>query len=258
MGSVNQLYQISINTFKQLTQGKVLANTLFLSIGLMVFSFVTTKFTFGVPHKVAIDVGLGLLTLSSVIIALSLGVGLISNEIEARTLYVILSRAVKRETFYVGKILGLSLVLLVNVIILGIFTLITFVILGGEIDSLILWSMFYIFLEAELLLVVTVFLSLICNKALNIVSTITLWIVGHSIASVLETRMVKHYPALKSALQTYEYFFPGFYKLNLKDHAIYQQVVENSYLFSGILYTLLYSSAIILISCIMFRKKNLD
>lgn len=258
MSRLSQLFTISINTFIQLSRGRIFLNTGFLSIGLILLCFIATKFTYGVAYRVALDIGLGLLTLSSVIIAISLGVGLIANEIESRTLYVVLSRSVPRYIFLLGKFFGLIGIMAVNILILGTSTIATYYFLGGKIDSLILWAIFYILLEAELLLLITLFLSLISNKVITIMMTLTLWFLGHAVYDIVDSPFVESIPWLKTLLGYYAYIFPAFYKINLKDFVLYQQTLPLPYLLSGAFYAVLYSTAVIIFSCIAFNKKNLE
>ena len=56
-----------------------------------------------------VNLGLSSISLFGVIIAIFIGIGLVSKEIEKKTLYTILSRPVRRWEFIVGKYLGLLL-----------------------------------------------------------------------------------------------------------------------------------------------------
>lgn len=258
MTSFKKITLISFNTFKHITQGKVLVNTLFITIALFMVTFVATKFTYGSPQKVALDIGLGLLSISCLIISLSVGVGLISDEIESRTLYVILARAVRRYEFILGKVLGLSLVLLINLLILCGATLLTYMFLGGKMNGLIIWCMGFICLESWLLLFVTVLFSLITNKVFTVILSIIIWSLGYIASSTLETPFVETIPYLKEILEVYTFIFPAFYKFNLKDFILYEANLPLDYLLYTLLYFALYSSGLIVITSMIFNKKNLD
>ena len=53
-----------------------------------------------------------------VLIAIFVGIGLVSKEIEKKTIYTIVSKPVARFQFLLGKYLGLSLTLLINTAIM--------------------------------------------------------------------------------------------------------------------------------------------
>src|SRR5690606_26795267 len=118
-------------------KSKILYNILFLGIGLLVVTYIAQQFTYGAPSRVALDFGIGVLSLSSVGIAIFMGVGLLSKEIENRTVYMIISRPVKRSSFVLGRILGLNFILLLNILILAALTLMVYFFTGGVIQPLI-------------------------------------------------------------------------------------------------------------------------
>lgn len=255
---IAQLYLISKNTFKEVLQAKVLFNILFVALGLILITFISTRFTFGVPHRIAIDIGLGLLTISSIVIALSLGVGLLSNEINNRTIYVILSRSVPRDVFLWGKFIGLFLILVTNILILGLSTIVCFYLLGGKVDNLIMWCIFYVVLEAGLVLSLSILVSLIASKSLAAIITLSLWLAGHGIDSAINTLFAQGNAWVTTILQVNKLLLPNFYKFNLKDYVLYQQDVSGNILLSGTFYALSYTLGVIVLSSFIFRRKNFD
>ena len=67
-----------------------------------------------------INLGLTAVSLFGVVIAIFIGIGLVSKEIEKRTLYTVLSRPVRRWEFIVGKFFGLAGTLVVNTFFMAI------------------------------------------------------------------------------------------------------------------------------------------
>jgi len=245
-------------TFKEILKSKILINVFFVGFGLMVVTFVATEFTFGVPERVAVDFGLGMLSLSSVAISLFLGVGLLSKEIESRTVYMIISRPVSRHSFIIGKIIGLMGIQLVNIIILSIMTLSAAYLLGGNISSLLFWSVGFIFLESLMLLLVVSLVSLLANNVLTVLLSLVLLLLGHSIRETQEITFIKNNQILDWLLEVYHFFLPAFYKLNLKDFVIYEKSLPISYLGSALLYGVTYSAALLVLIIAVFNRKNLD
>jgi len=69
----NKSLIIAAYTFKELLKSKILLNVFFIGLGLMLVTYVATEFTYGVPERVALDFGLGMLSISSLAISLFLG-----------------------------------------------------------------------------------------------------------------------------------------------------------------------------------------
>lgn len=255
---MNKIKIIGVTTFKEIVKSKILINTLFLGLSLLLVTYIAFSFTYGEPDKIALDFGLGMLSLSSIGIAIFIGVGLLSKEIDNRTVYMIISRPVSRGTFIVGKLLGLSLVLVLNVLILSVLTLSLYFIIGGVFSSLILWSILFIVLEAILVLFVVSFLSLISSQTIAVMVTLVLYIVGQSIKAAQDTSFAKATPFMAEILEVYHLFLPAFYKLNIKQYVIYKSHLPFEYLGGTVLYTVAYSIFLLVMCIVVFDKKNLD
>ena len=65
-------------------------------------------------------------------IAIFVGVGLVSKEIEKKTVYAIFSKPVLRGEFIAGKYLGLCATLLLNVAVMGVGVSIALLYVGGS------------------------------------------------------------------------------------------------------------------------------
>jgi ABC-type transport system involved in multi-copper enzyme maturation permease subunit len=249
---------IAFYTFKELWKSKILLNVFFVGLGMMLVTYVATEFTYGVPERVALNFGLGMLSISSLAISLFLGVGLLSKEIESRTVYMIVSRPVARYSFIIGKILGLMGIQAVNVLILSAMILISTSLLGGKLTTLIFWTIGFTFLESLMLLLVVSLVSLLANNVLTIILSVVLLLLGHSIKETQSITFVKNTPWMNALLEIYHFFLPAFYKLNLKDFVIYEKSLPLPYLGGALAYGLLYSLALTLIIMAIFNKKNLD
>lgn len=245
-------------TFKEIWKSKILLNVFFVGLALMVVTYVATEFTYGVPERVALDFGLGMLSLSTLGVSLFLGVGLLSKEIESRTVYMVISRPVPRYSFILGKLIGLMGIQALNVIILSVMTMTATYFLGGKLNGLILWAVGFIFLESLMLLLVVVLLSLMANNILSVLFSLVLLLLGHAIRDTQEISFIKTNPLVTKILDLYHFALPAFYKLNLKDFVIYKNELPLSFLVSSLAYGLIYSGFLLCIVVYLFQRKNLD
>ncbi|HXH31684.1 MAG TPA: hypothetical protein VNJ01_12795 [Bacteriovoracaceae bacterium] len=256
--TLSKIKTIAYFTFKELLKSKILINVFFVGLGLMVVTYVATEFTYGVPERVALDFGLGMLSISSLAISLFLGVGLLSKEIESRTVYMVISRPVPRFAFILGKILGLMGIQLVNVLILSLMTVASTSFLGGELTSLFAWAIGFILLESFLLLLIVVLVSLLANNVLTVLLSLVILFLGHSIKDTQEIAFVKSQPLLSLLLEAYNFILPAFYKLNLKDFILYNTSLPLGYLLPNLAYGVLYSLALLFFIIVIFNRKNID
>lgn len=247
---------IAKQTFAEIYESKVLLNVAFLGAFLFLVTFVASEFSYGVANKVTLDIGLGTLSLSVVGIALFLGATLIEKEIANRTLYMVISRPVSRTTFLLGKLLGLAGILLVNELILFVILYAFYFALGGSYNYLIPWSLFYIYLESLIVMLIVVFFSLISNNIISVFITLTLFASGHAVESVRETMAYKTNPMLQAFVDYYSYILPNFTKLNIKTFVLYERFIESGYLLSAFLYGALWSLVFLSLSTLVISKKE--
>ena len=258
LNDIGKIKTIAYYTAKEVIKSRILYNVLLLGISLLVVTYVAFSFTYGEASRVALDFGLGMLSISSVGIAIFIGVGLLSKEIENRTVYMIVSRPAPRYTFILGKILGLTCVLVLNILLLAALTLACYLTLGGELYPIISYAILFTIFESILVLLVVSLVSLVMSPTMSVLITIVIYISGHAIGEAKMTQFANHFPSLMKLLDFYQFVLPAFTKLNIKDYVLYKQTIGFDYIFSTLSYSVIYSMFLVLLSIIVFEKKNLD
>src|ERR1700680_4453773 len=115
-----RLIHIASNTFREAVRDRVLYNLIAFALLLSGAAIFVGQISIDIERLVVINVGLTAVTLFGIVIAIFIGIGLVSKEIEKRTLYTVLSRPVRRWEFIVGKFLGLAGTLIVNTFFMAI------------------------------------------------------------------------------------------------------------------------------------------
>lgn len=255
---MKKIFLVSQVTLKEVFRTKILNGLIGLSFVLLVLIYIASEFAYGAPEKVALDIGFGILSLSNMAIAIFLGSTLLSKEIESKTLYMIISKPITRNGFLIGKLLGLSSVLILNTIFLSSITIGLFLFLGGAFSSLMLWCAFFILLESLLLLSVSVTFSLISNSTLTVFYSIFFLIAGHNINETKKIIFTKISKLFSFILESAQFIIPDLERFNLKDFLIYRQSLSMNYYFVNIGYAFLVIGFFVLISSYLFSIKNLD
>lgn len=258
MNDILKIFLIARYTFVEIYKSKIMLSIIILGAALLLVSYVASEFSFGVPARIALDFGFGSLTFSSIGMAIFVGVNLVSREIESRTVYMALSRPIRRYSFLLGKILGLAGILFVNIFVLTSLTLGFYFSLGGVFTELFLWMALFAFLESFLTMLLVIFFSLITNITMSVIYTIALYIAGHAISDLLALPFVKANPLLEKSILAYSWIFPNFGKINIKDYAIYNQTLDLHFLLGATAYACCYALMLLIISSAIFQKKNLD
>jgi ABC-type transport system involved in multi-copper enzyme maturation permease subunit len=255
---MKKILTIARYTILDILRSNILVGTTLLGFGVLIASGLVSTFAFGNPKKVALDLGLGLMTLSLLGIALFLGVNLISKEIRDRTIYLTLSRGISRASFLFGKVLGLSFVLFLNATILSIFVILIYLYNGGILNHLFFMSVLLSYLSSLILLNVVLFFSLITNINLSVVYSIVVFAVGSILNETSLLNYVNQRPFILKFLKILGSFLPNFSVLNIRDFVLYQNELPIRYLVSSTIYGFIYPFVLLGISCYILAKKDLD
>lgn len=197
---------------------------------------------------------LGIIQLTSAVIAVVLTVYLIPNEIERRTIYTILSKPVRRWQFLVGKYLGaVSALGLMMALMTGIMLLV-FVILhkveGGAEIAAIAKVPFAFFVQMSLLAAVSVFFSTFASPIVNFFLSGGVYLVGtlfDSFFKVLSENQGLN-PIVKGLATIIHVIVPNFQSFNVQNAAINQgQMIQGE----GVMYMMLSVYAVTYITILL-------
>ena len=145
-----RIVHIAANTFREAVRDRVLYNLIAFALLLSGAAIFVGQISIDIERLVVINLGLTAVSLFGVVIAIFIGIGLVSKEIEKRTLYTVLSRPVRRWEFIVGKFFGLAGTLVVNTFFMaiGVFGALLYVAHKfSKPDALILVALYFIVLR---------------------------------------------------------------------------------------------------------------
>src|SRR5207302_7062422 len=111
---------IAANTFREAVSDRVLYNLIAFALLLVGAAILVGQISIDIERLVVINLGLTAVSLFGMLIAIFIGIGLVSKEIEKRTLYTMLSRPVRRWEFIIGKFFGLAGTLVVNTFLMAL------------------------------------------------------------------------------------------------------------------------------------------
>lgn len=119
-----KIIAIAHNTFREAVRNRILYLILVFAILLLIFSGVLRNFTISDHDRIIQNFGMAAVNFFGLLIAVFIGITLIYNEMEKKTLYTIVSKPIDRGHFLLGKYFGLLLTICVNVLIMTLFFII--------------------------------------------------------------------------------------------------------------------------------------
>ena len=111
--------RIAVNVFRDSVRDKVLYNLVLFAMLMIAASLLLGQLTAGQEVKIIKDLGLAAMSVFGLFIAMFIGIGLVSKEVERRSIYALLVKPISRPQFVIGKFCGLVLTLAVNVAVMS-------------------------------------------------------------------------------------------------------------------------------------------
>jgi ABC-type transport system involved in multi-copper enzyme maturation permease subunit len=254
-----RIVHIASNTFREAVRDRVLYNLIAFALLMSGAAILVGQISIGIEQLVVVNLGLTAVSLFGVVIAIFIGIGLVSKEIDKRTLYTVLSRPVQRWEFIVGKFVGLAGTLVVNTFFMaiGVFAALLSVSHGFQkADGWILIALYFIILQFLMLTAIALFFSSFSSPLLSAVFAFSLFIIG-CFAEDLRgfagmAHGVSHWLATGAA-----YLIPNLSSLNVISSVAHQQPVPGQLIFSNSIYALVYTGMALCGAVLIFERRNL-
>jgi ABC-type transport system involved in multi-copper enzyme maturation permease subunit len=255
----SRLSAITLNTFREAVRDRVLYNLIVFVLLLLASAPLFGQISIGIERLILVNVGLSSISLFGAIIAILVGIGLVSKEIEKKTLYTILSRPVRRWEFIVGKYFGLLLTLVVNTALMTVGLYLALLVTAHSwkrADALLLVAIYCIVLQFMIMVALTLLFSSFSTPIFSAIFAFALFVIG-TFAEDLKNFAAMSHGVTQWAATGAAYLVPNFASLNVISQAAHEQPISGSLIAFNTLYALLYSGAVTAAAVLIFERRNL-
>ena len=254
-----RMIYIASNTFREAVRDRVLYNLIAFTLLLSGAAVFVGQISIAIERLVVINLGLTAVSLFGIVIAIFIGIGLVSKEIEKRTLYTVLSRPVRRWEFIVGKFLGLAGTLVVNTLFMaiGVFGALLYVAHKFSApDALILVALYFIILEYLIICSLALLFSSFSSPLLSAVFAFSLFVIGSFADDLRGFASLAHGVSRWLALAA-AYLVPNFSALNVISATAHQQPIGAQLIVQNTLYALFYTVMALSGAVLIFERRDL-
>jgi ABC-type transport system involved in multi-copper enzyme maturation permease subunit len=219
------IWIVASNTFRQTVRQRLFYNIAIFGIGMVLLSMVIGGLTYGYADRVVRSVGLAGVAISVDLIALLVGVTLIHQEIDRKTLFVVLVRPVSRGQYVWGRYLGLVSTLIVALVGLSLVFFGTLIMSRGSPVSGDFIALSAAIPESAILAGIGLVLSSFSTPSLSAGIGLGIWIASASTDDFV--RLTAPQGGLAHVLAQISYYiFPSTARFNFREWAIYEHVVS--------------------------------
>lgn len=251
-----RLLIVALNTFRELIRNRAL-------LGLMAFAAVVIgvsgafgMMSAGQDVRFIIDISLPAVLLCGVLISILGGMNLVYREMERKTIYMLVSRPVRRWEFVLGKYVGLMMLLVVGVVAMSLLLLGYLSLFGGRMGVPLLQAIIMIFLEVMVVTAIALLLSTVTSPMLCAIVTFTLFLAGHGTDQLKLLSEQADNKFLNLLFRTAYYVVPNLENFDLRAEAAHYVTVAWAKVGIAGLYGLVYSAVAILLATHIFAKRS--
>ncbi len=261
---------IAVHVFKDSVRDKVLYTSVFFAVLLIAASYLIGQLTAGQDLKIIKDLGLGLTSAFGLFIAVFIGIGLVSKEVERRSIYSLLAKPIHRHELILGKYAGLVLTLFVNLVLMAaaLYCVLAFISWieveavkrsweAPATDPAMLKAFFLIFVQLMLVTAIALFFStFIESPVLSAALTLGLWIVGHFNADLRTFENVVESRAAAYLARGFYYVLPNLGPFDVKAEVVHAQPVTWGYMALTTGYGLTYIATLLVAAVFIFSRRD--
>ncbi len=260
---------IALSVFRESVRDKVLYNLVAFAVLLMGVSFLIGQLTAGQDIKIIKDLGLSAMAVFGLFIAVFIGIGLVSKEVERRSIYSLLAKPVSRVQVVTGKYAGLVLTLAVN---LAIMTVAFYAVLAWvgwmigppgrlaadapTLDPALLKAIALIFVELMIVTAIALFFSTFSTPILSAGFTFGLFVAGYFSADLRNLNQVVDSPATQWLARGLYHVLPDFGAFDITAQVVHGLPVGVGYLAATAGYGLAYVAMLLILACAIFARRD--
>jgi len=250
-------WAICLNTFRETVRDKVFILLVVFAIIMIIASRVFGFLSIGQEIKIVKDVGLGSISVFSLLVAIFVGTTLVHKEIDKRTVYTIISKPIHRYQFIIGKYAGLNLTILVNMAMMSAFFYLSVRLMCGAWSIDLALAILLIYMEVMVVTGLALLFSTFASPTLSAVFTFLTYVAGR-LSNDLRFFGEQSENIFVNILSAGLYYvLPNLSKFNIKNEVVHGFPIPWNFYTYSIVYGLLYCAMLVIVSSFIFERKNL-
>jgi ABC-type transport system involved in multi-copper enzyme maturation permease subunit len=260
---------IAINGFREAVRDKVMYSLVAFAILLIVISYILGQLTAGQDLKIMKDLGLSSIAIFGLFMAVFIGIGLVSKEVERRSVYSLLSKPIRRSEIVLGKYFGLVLTLLVNVTVMTIALYAVLAYVGwGEnefakqareapaLDPAMMKAVLLTLVQLMIVTATAVFFSTFSTPILSAALTLGVYVAGFFSADLRNFDQVVTSPLAIALARGMYYVLPNLGSFDVTAQVVHGIPVGWRYIAVTSAYGLTYIAILLVISMTIFSRRD--
>jgi len=276
--NLRAIYRVATATFFEARRRRFLNVVMIFAVILIGLSSFFASLSPSAELNMMLDVGLGSIRLCGMLIAVFLGSRLIADEIDRKTVDVILAKPVRRSEFVIGKFLGAWITVIAFLLIMGAAFLIVYELKApllvrkaqavgvqlslAETRGNVLKATILIMFEMMVLSSVAITVSTVASWIFSAVASLTVYFAGqlasyfHHMATFNDPHVQLINPTIKFFSWIMYRIIPHFENFDIREKIMTHDPVYWEFIGLTAMHGVLYSLVLVALACVFFSYRE--
>jgi Cu-processing system permease protein len=261
---IERIYAIALNTFREASRRRVIWGIVMGVVGFNAFGIALGELSLHEQARVARDVGLAGISIFGCVTAMVLGVSLLYNEVQRRTIHTILAKPLRRSEFVVGKYVGMAATLTVLVALFGLVMAGLLALQDVPLTRALIQGMALAYVEVLVVAAVAIFFSAVSSPFLSGMFTFLVFFLGRITPEIRIFVETTESPVIRAALRGALYLVPDLHLFSVSGStvegsyvSVHDSFVSWGYVGTSVGYGLLYITTLLVLAALIFSRRDL-
>lgn len=253
---MSAILRIATNTLRQTIRQRLYFNIAVFGVFMLILSMVMARITFGDSARVVRSIGLSGTAIAIDLMALLVGVSLVHQEIDKKTLFVILTRPIRRWQYLVGRYLGLMAAVFTALIGFTLIFVVTVTVSKGSPVQTDFVALFAIMAEAAVIAAFGILMSSFSTPTLSAGIGLGFWLACTTTDDLVRLT-VKAEPATHQLAKIISYLLPSLERFNFREAAVYKVPIETGDFLWSMVYGGMWAVVLLAIASVVLSRREM-
>lgn len=249
------LWVIASNGFREARRNRVTILAAGFAAAMLFIGVLLADSASSVFDRILTDVGLGLMSYMLAALAIFLAASALPDDLERRSMFLVVTRPVSRTTYLLGRALGNVLTLWSILLLMTAVFLFECAASGTHVRQAVAPAILGLAVEVVVITAVGFLFTSFSTKVISATCTAGIWFGGHFSSDIYRSA-AKSSPAIQAIAKAIYFGLPNLERINFKPQASHDVVVAAGDLGAGVAAGLVYAVLLLTVASTILERRD--
>ncbi|MBN1150135.1 ABC transporter permease subunit [candidate division WOR-3 bacterium] len=255
---MNKIRALTVVTVKALLREKTLWFILIFPLLMSLTPIILKPLVLGEFEKILYDFANSTFLLTGILLSVVSGTSVIQAELKQKTIYLLLSKPVRKEQYLLGKFFGMYASVFIVELAVAFLFLAVFLLTGSSLHPNFFLTFAFVQLQLIIVCALSVFFFTFTTPITGAVFTFLTVVSGLMLSSALNFSDIsdKLNPLTKTMVSFIGYFLPAFSEIDINILAYHRIPLGADFILASVSYAFFYSLSCLSLSFLIFERRE--